>query len=126
MLASRVEKMTPVSTYLPCRGVSNVIWDVESANLIEVEDRIDVFDATPDEDLLEVCWCDPRGLVPTQATVDASWIEVLARVPGENLPLVRLVALSGQLRILDGHHRTCAAAAAGRMVRAAVLVLDSR
>lgn len=112
-----------VAHYLATPKVRSVLSgvDVERHKL-----TIDEFDAAqtfpPGTPIVEI---DPQGLVPTQDDVIEDYVLWLAKVPSAELPPIKVVVVLGQLRILDGHHRACAAAVAARKVRAWVLKLDA-
>ena len=110
-----------VRHYLTAPKVRSVLSGVCFDDYALAVDDFDTSDKS-DTPIIEI---DPQGLVPTQDDVEEDHVIRLAKVPSVELPPVKVVAVLGQLRILDGHHRACAAAVAGRKVRAWVLRLDA-
>ena len=97
--------------------VENLVADFDWYNFNAVNSDDSLY---PDASLADL---DPHLLVPTQEMVLVSTVRRLLEYRATPPP-IKVVDIFGELRILDGHHRTCAAAIAGRNVRAQVLKLS--
>ena len=107
----------PTTDFLPRSSLSHVLCGLDDAVAAVVDDSGSVAH-------LPIVEIDPAALLPTQDLVDAGNLAALAfAVAAQSLPPIHViaVAVTRELRILDGHHRACLAVLRGERVAAWVL-----